>query len=133
MRLFLLSYFFFISHPKNRGISLTSNSAVFPLCLRRYSIVTPSLLHRKSIVSMEYLWRTDGQVMEKPKRFRYAKYLYLELFPVCFHNSLDLFGGFRKKCYLCIHKIRDMRQPLMADTHYFMFSFFLIRKRKELL
>ena len=30
----------------------------------RYSIVTPSLLHRKSIVSMEYLWTIDGESME---------------------------------------------------------------------
>ena len=28
--------------------------------LRRYSIATPSLLHSKSIVSMEYRWTIDG-------------------------------------------------------------------------
>ena len=122
---------FLVFSPKEQGLILVRNFGVCSFFLRRYSIATPSLLHRKSIVSMEYLWRTDGQVMEKPKRFRYAKYLYLGLFSVCFHNSLDLFGGFRKKCYLCIHKIRDIRQPLRADTHYLMFIFFLLGKERS--
>ena len=38
------------------------------LFFRRYSIATPSLLHRYSIVSMEYLWTYDGEVMEQHKR-----------------------------------------------------------------
>ena len=39
-----------------------------PSFRRRYSIVTPSLLHSKSIVSMEYRWTSDGAAMEQPRR-----------------------------------------------------------------
>ena len=39
-----------------------SDSNIF--FLRRYSIATPSLLHRKSIVSMEYRWTIDGLSMD---------------------------------------------------------------------
>ena len=56
-------------HAKCANVKLSSfssfteaNSSLFH---RRYSIVTPSLLHRMSIVSMEYLWRYDGDTMEK--------------------------------------------------------------------
>ena len=44
-----------------------------PSFRRRYSIVTPSLLHRKSIVSMEYRWTSDGAAMEQPRRSSVVK------------------------------------------------------------
>ncbi len=40
------------------------------LYLRGYSIATPSLLHRKSIVSMEYRWTNDGDAMDLWRRNR---------------------------------------------------------------
>ena len=44
-----------------------SDSNIF--FLRRYSIATPSLLHRKSIVSMEYRWTIDGLSYEEQGTF----------------------------------------------------------------
>ena len=40
----------------------------FPLFLRGWSITAPSLLHRWSIVSMEYRWTNDGVTMEYLRR-----------------------------------------------------------------
>ena len=37
--------------------------------VRRYSIDTPSLLHRWSIVSMEDRWTIDGELMEDERYF----------------------------------------------------------------
>ena len=42
----------------------------FFLCFRY--ILPSKILHRYSIVSMEYLWRTDGQAMEEPRGFGYV-------------------------------------------------------------
>ncbi len=60
---FLFPFFIDFS-PKEFGISYVTNSAIFPLFLLGYSIDTPSILHRWSIVSMEKRWRIDGPLME---------------------------------------------------------------------
>ncbi len=59
----LQKYLFFRILPNNFSI-ISYYSALLPMFVRRYSIVTPYQLHIKSIVSMEYLWMNDGEEME---------------------------------------------------------------------
>ena len=56
---------------QNGGLSVSLTSSF----VNRYSIVTPSLLHRKSIVSMEKRWNCDGTVMELLRKKRLLSYM----------------------------------------------------------
>ena len=49
------------------------------LFFRRYSIATPSLLHRYSIVSPSFRWRSDGHAMEMLRRKSNPKDLFLDI------------------------------------------------------
>ena len=100
--------------PQEQTIFLARNSAISPLFLRRYSIDSPSILHRWSIVSMEERWSIDGLTMEYPWNFGYIGYLCFEIFAVCFHNLLNLFGCFRKKLYIC----NQLRIKLRIKSFY---------------
>ena len=58
-------------HAKSANVNLSSfptfNEPNPSLFHRRYSIDTPSILHRWSIVSMEKRWSIDGRAMEEHK------------------------------------------------------------------
>lgn len=53
---------------KSRLFHLQSKSIVPPLFLLRYSIDTPSIVHRFDGDAMDKRWRCDGDVMEKQRR-----------------------------------------------------------------
>ena len=57
------------------GISFL-NFVKTPLILRFFSEVTPSILHRYSIVSPSFRWRNDGTVMELLRRKSLVSYLF---------------------------------------------------------
>ena len=57
---------FFVSCLSNeQGISLANDIAICPFFFRRYSIVTPSQVHRFDGVTMEIRWTSDGETKEE--------------------------------------------------------------------
>ena len=77
----------FLGKMKKMPFSLEKKEKILCLFfLRRYSIVTPSLLHRKSIVSMEERWRTDGLSMEYQWTFKGNLTLLFTNYMACRYN-----------------------------------------------
>ena len=78
----------------------------YRLFFHRYSIVTPSHLHRLSIETMEYRWITDGQSMDylmikmglaREVHRSHNGFTSIENFP-------ENLGGIGKFVYFCIWK-----------------------------
>ena len=88
---------FCISNVISHCMLLGNNRASLPLFCRCSSEVTPSILHRYSIVSPSFRWTNDGVTMEEPRRKSDV-------------TALDLpsFKGIEKK------KVRFL--PLCAET-----------------
>ena len=64
---------------------LLFSSSSCPKILHRYSIVTPSLLHRNDGQSMDYRWITDGLSYEEKRNFKGKKDFHKNAnFLICF-------------------------------------------------
>ena len=74
---------------------------------KKFRSVLPSkILHTYSIVSMEYLWRIDGLMMEKHKSFGYARYFCFWLtqhFSFLLHRNHNILTP--QKINLILHNI----------------------------
>ncbi len=101
----ILHHFSHSSLPTSGVPRILSSSVNSPLFLRRYSIDTPSLVHRYSIVSMDNRWSSDGPVMEQPR-----------IYDLVSSSKLRNKKNKKKKNY-CIHKTFLLPLQPIKDIH----------------